>query len=60
MKKKQKLVVLGIIQNTKGEILVSQRLDPKIQELKWMIPEEAVNLDLLPTTKEFVEIYIDS
>ncbi len=40
MRTKQKLVVLGIIENDKGQILVSQRLDPKIYEahLKWDVP----------------------
>lgn len=40
MNKKQKIVVLGIIENYDGEILVSQRLDPKILEahLKWDVP----------------------
>ncbi len=40
MEKKQKVVVLGIIENIEGEILVSQKLDPKILEahLKWDVP----------------------
>lgn len=40
MEQKQKLVVLGIIKNPEGNILVSQRLDPKIKEahLKWDVP----------------------
>ncbi len=40
MDRKQKLVVLGIIEDGKGQILVSQRLDPKIPtaHLKWDVP----------------------
>ncbi len=40
MEKKQKIVVLGIIENDSGQILVSQRLDPKIPDahLKWDVP----------------------
>lgn len=40
MNKKQKIVVLGIIENGSGQILVSQRLDPKIPaaHLKWDVP----------------------
>jgi 8-oxo-dGTP pyrophosphatase MutT (NUDIX family) len=40
MNRKQKLVVLGIIENDKGQVLVSQRLDPKIPDahLKWDVP----------------------
>jgi len=40
MKKKQKIVVLGIIENNKDEILVAQRHDPKIKDahLKWDVP----------------------
>ena len=38
--KKTKVVVLGIITNKNGEILLSQRIDPKIKDahLKWDIP----------------------
>jgi ADP-ribose pyrophosphatase YjhB (NUDIX family) len=40
MDKKQKIVVLGIIENSENNILVSQRFDPKIKEahLKWDLP----------------------
>ena len=40
MEKKQKMVVLGIIENCENNILVSQRFDPKIKEahLKWDVP----------------------
>lgn len=32
-----KLIVLGLIENSKGEILISQRIDPNVKEanLKW-------------------------
>lgn len=38
--KKTKVVVLGIITNKNSEILLSQRIDPKIKDahLKWDIP----------------------
>ncbi len=40
MDKVQKIVVLGIIENEKWEILITQRLDPKISNahMKWDIP----------------------
>jgi len=40
MEKKQKIVVLGIIENSQGHILVTERLDPKIKEAhkKWDVP----------------------
>lgn len=40
MNKKQKIVILGIIENKEGNILVSQRSDPKIPaaHLKWDVP----------------------
>jgi 8-oxo-dGTP pyrophosphatase MutT (NUDIX family) len=48
MKKKRKLIVLGLIENNKGEVLVSQRHDPKVKKahLKW---------DLIGGTNEFGE-----
>jgi 8-oxo-dGTP pyrophosphatase MutT (NUDIX family) len=48
MKKKKKLVVLGIVENNKGQVLISQRHDPKVKEahLKW---------DLIGGTNEFGE-----
>jgi len=48
MKKKKKLVVLGLVENNKGEVLVSQRYDPKVKKahLKW---------DLIGGTNEFGE-----
>ena len=38
--KKQKLIVLGIIEDESGNILIAQRFDPKIPEahLKWDVP----------------------
>ncbi|MBW2967913.1 NUDIX hydrolase [Candidatus Woesearchaeota archaeon] len=40
MIKKQFIVVLGLIENDKGQVLVSQRVDPKVPEahMKWDIP----------------------
>ncbi|MBU0757052.1 MAG: NUDIX domain-containing protein [Nanoarchaeota archaeon] len=40
MDRKQKLVVLGIIEDKEGRILVSQRIDAKIPKahLKWDVP----------------------
>lgn len=40
MNKKQKIVVLGIIENNNNQILMSQRLDPKIPDahMKWDVP----------------------
>ena len=40
MKKTSKLIVLGIIENKKGEILISQRFEEELPEvhLKWDLP----------------------
>lgn len=40
MQKTSKLVVLGIVENEKGEILISQRFEPILPEvhLKWDLP----------------------
>jgi len=48
MKKKTKLIVLGLITNEKSEFLISQRFDPEVPEahLKW---------DLIGGTNEFGE-----
>src|SRR3989344_8335672 len=37
MEKKQKIVVLGLIENNENNVLISQRFDPKIKDahLKW-------------------------
>ncbi len=46
--KKQKLIVLGLIQNNKNEVLISQRFDPEVADahLKW---------DLVGGTNEYGE-----
>lgn len=60
MIKVQKIVVLGIIENDKWEILITQRLDPKIKDahLKWDVPwwknefGESLEETLIRETKE--------
>lgn len=49
MDKIQKIVVLGLIENEKWEILITKRFDPKISEahLKWDIPGWKMNLESL-------------
>ena len=66
--KKQKIVVLGIIENDSGNILIAQRSDPKIPEahLKWDVPggtnefgeslEETLEREILEETGLKVEI----
>ncbi|MFC1644780.1 NUDIX hydrolase [Patescibacteria group bacterium] len=51
--KKKKLIVLGLVENNKGEFLLSQRNDPDVPEahLKW---------DLLGGTNEFGESIEDT
>jgi hypothetical protein len=41
--KKQKLVVLGMVEDSSGNILIAQRSDPKIPKahLKWDLPGDA-------------------
>lgn len=40
MQQTSKLIVLGIVENQNGEILISQRFEPELQEvhLKWDLP----------------------
>ncbi|MGV8162541.1 MAG: NUDIX hydrolase [Candidatus Nanoarchaeia archaeon] len=41
---------------TEGDLQLN---DPKINELKWISPIEALELDLLPTTRVFIELFLE-
>ncbi|HLC84864.1 MAG TPA: NUDIX domain-containing protein [Candidatus Nanoarchaeia archaeon] len=68
MEKRQKIVVLGLVQNDRGEVLLSQRFEPKLPgaHLKWQLPggtndfgeslEETARRELLEETGLTVEI----